>query len=301
MKDPASPSWKRVKVIVTKTGDNFLLSHADLKNLGLLPVDFPEYIGERRMAHVQSTKREEELSSPEYGYFTSTIDDDGTEDREDEVTVSQSESAVAIEFPEDFLEAQVTEIEAYAALYAIGGYTFDNLVQEDSETCNSANTDATEEDSDPEEEDDGIAPDKAINEEELIKTKSPYEQKFIREFRQLFSETLNPSRYLKCPPMKIKLKQALSSKLDPSLYKFRPRLIPMHIREQAQQLLNDLVEQGIIRRLGPNETSDVCAPAGFVPKKSKKLRFIIDFTSLNKYIERPVHSFPSTDQIQQAI
>ena len=62
-----------------------------------------------------------------------------------------------------------------------------------------------------------------------------------------------------------------------------------------------MVEQGIIRRLGPNEKSDVCALAGFVPKKSKKLRFVIDFTSLNKYIERPVHSFPSTDHIQQAI
>ena len=31
------------------------------------------------------------------------------------------------------------------------------------------------------------------------------------------------------------------------------------------------------------------------------MRFVIDFTPLNKYIERPVHSFPSTDQIQQAI
>ena len=36
--------------------------------------------------------------------------------------------------------------------------------------------------------------------------------------------------------------------------------------------------------MGPNETLEVCAPAGFVPKKSKKLRFVIDFTSLNKYI-----------------
>ena len=98
--------------------------------------------------------------------------------------------------------------------------------------------------------------------------------------------------------MKIKLRQALSSKLDPSLYRFRPRTIPMQIRVQAQQLLDDLVEQGIIRRMGPNEKSKVCAPAGFVPKKSKKLRFVINFTSLNKYIERPVHSFPSTDQIQ---
>ena len=101
--------------------------------------------------------------------------------------------------------------------------------------------------------------------------------------------------------MKIKLKQSLSSKLDPSLYRFKPRTISLHIKEQAQQLLDDLEKQGIIRRLGPNKTSEVCASAGFVPKKSKKLRFVIDFTSLNKYIARPVHSFPSTDQIQQAI
>ena len=98
--------------------------------------------------------------------------------------------------------------------------------------------------------------------------------------------------------MKIKLKQALSSKLDPTLYRFKPRTIPLHIKVQAQQLLDDLVTQGIIRRLGLNETSEVCAPAGFVPKKSKKLRFVINFTSLNKYIERLVHSFQSTDQIQ---
>lgn len=72
----------------------------------------------------------------------------------------------------------------------------------------------------------------------------------------------------------------------------------MHIKAQAKQLLDDLVTQDIIRRLGPNETSEVCAPAGFVPKKSKKMRFVNDFTSLNKYIKRPVHSFLSTDQIQ---
>ena len=71
--------------------------------------------------------------------------------------------------------------------------------------------------------------------------------------------------------MKIKLKQALSSKFDPSLYRFKPRTIPMHIKAQAKQLLDNLVEQGIIRRLEPNEILDVCAPAGFVPKKSKKL------------------------------
>ena len=93
--------------------------------------------------------------------------------------------------------------------------------------------------------------------------------------------------------MRIKLKQALSSKLDPSLYRFKPRAILVHIKAEAKQLLDDLIAQGIIHRLEPIETSEVCAQAGFVPKKSKKLRFEIDFKSLNRYIERPVHSFPS--------
>ena len=41
MKAPASPRWCRVKVVITKTGENFLLSNADLKNLSLLSADFP--------------------------------------------------------------------------------------------------------------------------------------------------------------------------------------------------------------------------------------------------------------------
>ena len=53
--------------------------------------------------------------------------------------MNQSESAVTIEYPENLLETQVTEIEVYATLYAIGGYTYDNLMQEPpNEMCNSA-------------------------------------------------------------------------------------------------------------------------------------------------------------------
>ena len=126
-------------------------------------------------------------------------------------------------------------------------------------------------DDDLEGEDEGAESSPKVDEEALIRQKSPYEQKFIRDHRSLFSESLKPSRFLCCPQMKIKLKQALSSKLDPSLYRFKPRTIPMHIKAQAKQLLDDFEEQGIIRRLGPNETSVVCAMAGFFPKKLKKL------------------------------
>ena len=59
--------------------------------------------------------------------------------------------------------------------------------------------------------------------------------------------------------------------------------------------------QGVIRRMKANEQSKFCAPAGFVPKKSDKLRFVINFTALNKYVQRPVHSFPSSDQVAQAL
>ena len=80
--------------------------------------------------------------------------------------------------------------------------------------CNSAEKENEEDGSESDDEFNAIDADPKVDKEELINKKSPYEQKFIREFRELFSETLNPSRYLKCPPMKIKLRQALSSKLD---------------------------------------------------------------------------------------
>ena len=63
MKAPASPSWKWVKVVITRTGENFLLPHADLKNLDLLFKDFPEYLGERRRTYIKSVQEENKLTS----------------------------------------------------------------------------------------------------------------------------------------------------------------------------------------------------------------------------------------------
>ena len=51
----------------------------------------------------------------------------------------------------------------------------------------------------------------------------------------------------------------------------------------------------------PNEHLKFCAPAGFVPKKSGKLCFVINFTALNKYVNRPVHAFPSSDDIARSL
>ena len=53
MRDKVSPSWRKVKVVVTESGDNFLLSCSDLKNLDLMSKSFPEYMGKVREPMLQ--------------------------------------------------------------------------------------------------------------------------------------------------------------------------------------------------------------------------------------------------------
>ena len=50
-----------MEVVVTKTGENFLLAHADLKNLNLLSDDFPEYLGDRRRGFARKVQEEDEI------------------------------------------------------------------------------------------------------------------------------------------------------------------------------------------------------------------------------------------------
>ena len=127
-KVPDCPSWRRVKVIITKTGANFLLSKANLKKLGILPPNFPEYIREIWRAHVKFTQREEELSNEEYGYFaTDTVTEEDTPEGE-EIIVSQGEACITVDCPDDLSDHQIVEAEAYTALYTLGGYTYNNIV-----------------------------------------------------------------------------------------------------------------------------------------------------------------------------
>merc|ERR1712074_456480 len=82
---------------------------------------------------------------------------------------------------------------------------------------------------------------------------------------------------------------------------YKPRPIPANIRQKARTLIDKLLKQGIIRRVGVDESSKYCAPSQFVPKKSGKLRFVVDFTALNKFVMRPVHGFPSSEQVMNSI
>ena len=69
----------------------------------------------------------------------------------------------------------------------------------------------------------------------------------------------------------------------------------------AKKLIEKLVHQGVICECLPNETSEFCAPCSFVPKKSGSLRFVVNYTNLNKFSERPTQSFPTSDDIMKSI
>ena len=65
-------------------------------------------------------------------------------------------------------------------------------------------------------------------------------------------------------------------------------------------VIADLMASKVIaREEGPSEW---CSPAFFVPKPDgKRVRLVTDYTKLNKYVKRPVHLFPSVQDIVQSI
>jgi len=64
-----------------------------------------------------------------------------------------------------------------------------------------------------------------------------------------------------------------------------------------------LVKDGIVEAVPLDEICPWISPAFFVPKEGGKagLRLVTDFTQLNKYVQRPVHPFPSAGDIAKGI
>ena len=75
--------------------------------------------------------------------------------------------------------------------------------------------------------------------------------------------------------------------------------IPLHWKEKAERIVKKLIDSGVIKQ--ENDPTEWCAPGFFVAKKNGDLRLVIDYTRLNKYVRRPVHTFPSTQEILSGI
>ena len=74
------------------------------------------------------------------------------------------------------------------------------------------------------------------------------------------------------------------------------RQIPLHWREKAERIVSKLLEGGVITC--QDDPTEWCAPGFFVAKKNG---LVVDFTGLNKYVKRPIHTFPSTQEILSGI
>merc|ERR1712105_430882 len=132
----------------------------------------------------------------------------------------------------------------------------------------------------------------------MIRSKSSLEQRLIQEYRDCFSQTLTGNQSFKTEEMKIVMDH--TKEKAKNAYNFRPRAIPENIREKAREMIEGMLRAGVIKRAtGP---SDYCAQSSFVAKKNRaSLRFVVDYTGLNKQILRPVHLFPSSQMMRNAI
>ena len=78
------------------------------------------------------------------------------------------------------------------------------------------------------------------------------------------------------------------------------RLIPLRLQKPAADVIDGLMEKGVIARV--DTPTAWCSPGFFVPKPDgKSVRLVTDYTKLNKFVKRPVHPFPSSKEIIQSI
>uniref|UniRef100_A0A5S6QBE1 RNA-directed DNA polymerase n=1 Tax=Trichuris muris TaxID=70415 RepID=A0A5S6QBE1_TRIMR len=76
-----------------------------------------------------------------------------------------------------------------------------------------------------------------------------------------------------------------------------PRKVPVHLRQDVEQQIVKMVENGIIRR----SSSPWLFPAVFIKKKTGELRICIDYRELNKLTRKDAYPLPLPDEVQDRI
>ena len=98
------------------------------------------------------------------------------------------------------------------------------------------------------------------------------------------------------PPMKIHLRNDI--KVEPMKI-FVARKIPIHHEEEANKEMDKLINQKILEKV--DHPTEWVNPSMFVKKEGGGLRLVTDFSALNKYVKRPVHPFPTAQEVTQSI
>ena len=120
------------------------------------------------------------------------------------------------------------------------------------------------------------------------------ERKMLQEFPDVLCDELQ-GKTIKNATMTINVKK---DDKTPPLRVCTPRAVPIHHKEEAQKVIDNLIKEGIIERVPPNEPAEWCSPAFFVPKpNSTAVRLVTDYRVLNSLVVRAPKPFASTKEI----
>ena len=113
-------------------------------------------------------------------------------------------------------------------------------------------------------------------------------EKLVENYPEVFSDTLDKTRMLKGPPMVIHFKEG---PVRPC-FVTSTKAIPVNLKKAADDTIEKLESQGILKSLKPGEDSPWCSRGFWVPKKDgKSVRLVTDFIQLNNFVRRPIHPF----------
>ena len=127
-------------------------------------------------------------------------------------------------------------------------------------------------------------------------------QGLCEEFADIFQDQTEDGitpvlRPMKGPPMRIHLRKDVIIKPTRCTI---ARKVPINFEDVSDKEVEALVNAGIIAPY--DKPSRWISPAAFIIKPdNKSLRLITDFRGLNKYVNRPIHPFPTVKEVCSSI
>ena len=115
----------------------------------------------------------------------------------------------------------------------------------------------------------------------------------LMKHRSVFANDLSASRKIKCEPLHLTVKEGVA--LPPKCR--RARLTAHHWRLRAKAIMEKMETEGIVVRV---DGVTPAVSAGFFVKNphGNGIRFVADYTGVNKALERPPHHFPAQQEVR---
>ena len=119
----------------------------------------------------------------------------------------------------------------------------------------------------------------------LPKTDDPQMHRLVEEYKEIF----------RVRPGRTDLYEYHIRLLDDVPVRIPPRRSPVHLKDEIQTILQQLLDNGVIE----HSRSPYVFPVVFVPKKSGGLRMTIDYRALNKKTVASATVLPHLDQVKE--